>query len=273
MKGKGKFGVYLAMVLIGAVGLIAYSCGSQPVNLNLKYDNTAPTGSIQGVVRNINTKALLANVQLKIQVRGGWQTTSTDSNGKFFMSGIPINNTYLLYSTLTGYTTRISTVAIGASYDKAQNTPIWLDTPQDLGNIYLYPSDASLEVIVSRSVVCGSGCTGAGTVSQNGASVTVSLLNTYDYVQTQTSASSSVIDFSGLPGSSAGVSIASAVTAAPIDCSGGTLVGTTITCSSPGGAAAACPGGPSGATQSSTVGLYDGVKSKVWINYGTCVTP
>jgi len=259
MKVRGKVLAFMAIALIGGVGLIVYGCGSEPVDLNVKQDNNAPNGSVQGWVRDANTRELLANVEIKVQVKGGWVSTRSNGQGRYSLS-LPANNSYEMYASLTGYAIGIVGVNIPATWQAGGLYPVYTNEIV-LQDIDLYPSDATLEVIVLRKESCGTQCSGgtaASPVSQTNASVVVDLISSnFEYAETQSLGGSSTGTWDGIP---APIIVPSnnIVSGLPIDCGGAMLTTFTTAVTASGG--------------TGNVAFYNGVTSRVWLVYAGCIT-
>ncbi len=207
MKGIGKFGVVMALVLVGAVGLIAYSCGPQPVDLSIKQDNSSPNGSVQGVIREVNTGIPIQNASIKTQVGGGSSSTSSDSNGFYSLGGLGGGNTYNVYYGATNHATSIINVgpipnAVGL-YPQGNGILI-----QDVN---LFPNDGSIIVYITATTgaACGTCPTGTSATSfMTDASSVVNLISSgFDYAQSQTGTGATSATYSNLPASSGGVDV------------------------------------------------------------------
>jgi len=258
MKLSGKVFAFLAIAFIGGMGLIVYGCGPEPVDMNITQYNNVPSASFQGEVRDYNTGELLANAEIKVQVRGGWVSTRTDSQGKYNLGGLPACNDLTTYVIRDGYATMKDNWGTACNYDSAGDYPIYYPgiTVED---VYLRPDDASLQVNVTRSLNCGTSCTGwtASPISQAGASVSVRLTSVgYDYAQTQDLGSAAYGTFTALPAPITGFVCTDIVKVTPIDCGDGKfLAGYGVTIAGGGG----------------TVALYNGATSTVYVRYTSCV--
>ena len=212
-RGKVKVAVILAVALIGGLGLIAYNCGPQPIDLKIKQDNSAPSGSVPGKVRDAITGAVLANVEVKTIIGTGKASTRTDSSGNYNLGGLPGSSDLRLIFSLTGYVTGTIPVTTPGTVGGFWPSGNGILTVADQ---YLYPANGSIAVTVTSTTTCTGRCWTGSPITN--ATVVIDLTPNYEVTVNQKTDSAGKTTFTGLPGAADGFNICP--TSLPIDCNG-----------------------------------------------------
>lgn len=93
--------------------MLGAGCGQQAAQV--KQNNSSPVGSITGVILDQNTNAPLSGARGYVLVNGSYKASTTNAQGAYALSSIPLGAVYTVTYTATGYATSIYAVNLNVN--------------------------------------------------------------------------------------------------------------------------------------------------------------
>jgi hypothetical protein len=193
---KRKF-VYLGLTILLFLAMNA-GCGNQTAQV--QQNNSNPVGSITGEIFDQNTNAPLLNAKAYVLVNGNYQVATSNAQGAYTLSNLPLGAVYTVTYTAPGYATPIYNVDLNVN---ASQFPQGNAVVQQ--NVGMFQLGASVSGTVTNGIT--GGC--PSSTGLQGATVVFDLRNIgngtpfvgFDLMPNTTTDASGNYTISGLPAS------------------------------------------------------------------------
>ncbi|MGC8580311.1 MAG: carboxypeptidase regulatory-like domain-containing protein [bacterium] len=90
------------------LSVVVSGCGQQTAQV--QQNNSSPVGSITGTIFDINTNVPLQNAKAYVLVNGNYQVATSNAQGVYTLSNLPLGAVYTVTYTANGYATPIYNV-------------------------------------------------------------------------------------------------------------------------------------------------------------------